>query len=138
MWVKEKEISQINNGWLILLGICHSDTEQDISYLGNKIISLRGFCDDSSKMNLNVKQVLGSLLIVSQFTLYGNCHKGSRPSFTEAAPPPLAETLYQEFINYMKAKELPVSTGLFGAKMALQIEADGPVTLILESKKKSN
>ena len=134
VWVENKKISEIKKGWLILLGICLKDTEEQISYLGKKIMSLRAFCDSEGKMNLNVKEIGGSLLIVSQFTLYGKCDKGARPSFMEAARPELAEPLYEKFLDFMKEQKIPVSSGIFGATMEVHMQGDGPVTLTLESK----
>lgn len=131
--VDNKEISRIGPGWLILLGIHKDDSPDKIPALGDKIASLRGFCDEAGKMNLNIQQISGSLLIVSQFTLFANCRKGNRPSFFEAAPPELAKSLYLSFIDYMRSKEIPSETGSFGAKMAISIQADGPVTLTLEN-----
>ena len=131
--VSGKEISAIQQGWLILLGIHGDDKEEDITPLVEKIVKLRAFTDESGKMNLNLKQIQGEALVVSQFTLYANCRKGTRPSFTEAAPPEKAEKLYLDFIQFMKSKEITVKTGSFGAKMTINIEADGPVTLTLDS-----
>ena len=134
VWVDQKQISAIKHGWLILLGICHEDTEKEIDYLAKKILALRAFNDKDGKMNLNVQDVAGSLLIVSQFTLYGRCDKGSRPSFVKAARPEHAEPLYEKFLEHIKKQGAPVQAGIFGAKMEVRMKGDGPVTLILESK----
>lgn len=131
--VDQKEISRIKEGWLILLGIAQEDTGEEIPSLAQKILKLRAFNDKEGKMNLSVRDVEGSLLIVSQFTLHANCKKGNRPSFVKAAPPEKARKLYEDFISYMKEEGVPLGTGSFGAKMAISIEADGPVTLLLDS-----
>ena len=132
--VEKKEISKIDKGWLILLGICDTDSEKDILYLTKKIISLRAFCDESNKMNLNIRDVKGSILVVSQFTLYGSCNKGARPNFMDAAKPTIAKPLFDQFLEQMKKNEVPIKSGIFGAKMEVRMKGDGPVTLILESK----
>ena len=134
VWVDSKEVSHINQGWLILLGICHSDQESHISYLVKKILSLRAFCDEEEKMNLSIKDVGGSILLVSQFTLYGRCDKGARPSFVEAARPEHAKPLYQKLAERLREHGVTVETGVFGAKMDIRMRGDGPVTLTLESK----
>lgn len=134
VWVDGKEVSTIDQGWLILLGISGSDSEEQIPYLVKKIMSLRGFCDDERKMNLSIKDIGGSLLIVSQFTLYGKCDRGARPSFVEAARPELAEPIYKKFLAACQEHDVPVKAGIFGAKMEVNMKGDGPVTLIIESK----
>lgn len=129
--VDNKTVGEITHGFLIFLGITHKDTEQQADWLIEKILKLRVFEDEEGKMNKSIEDVGGSLLIVSQFTLYGDCKKGARPSFIDAARPEQAIPLYDYFVN--KAKEsISVETGEFGAHMAVSLVNDGPVTLILE------
>lgn len=125
---------QINKGFLVLLGITTSDTISDVDYLVKKVCNLRVFNDENDKMNLGLKDINGSLLIISQFTLYGDCSHGNRPSFIEAARPETAIPLYEYFISECK-KEVPiVETGIFGADMKVSLLNDGPVTIIIDSK----
>jgi D-tyrosyl-tRNA(Tyr) deacylase len=119
---------------LVLLGISQSDEEKDADYLADKIAHLRIFEDDDGKMNRSLVETGGEMLIVSQFTLLGDCRKGRRPSFVEAAPPEKAERLYDHFVYQVRLKGISVATGQFQAKMAVSLVNDGPVTLILESK----
>jgi D-tyrosyl-tRNA(Tyr) deacylase len=119
---------------LILLGITHNDTAEHARWLAEKIAGLRIFADDDGKMNRDLTEAGGAMLIVSQFTLYGDASKGRRPSFIDAAPPPIAIPLYEAFINAVKALGVPVATGRFGAMMQVELVNDGPVTLILDSK----
>ena len=131
--IENKEFSKIEKGFLVLLGITHEDTMEDMKVLAEKIVKLRIFEDENEKMNLSIKDVGGSLHIVSQFTLYADCHHGNRPSFTNAAQPEYAERLYNEFVNYcQKELEVPVQTGSFGADMQITLTNDGPVTIMLE------
>lgn len=132
--VDKKTIGKIGNGFLVLLGIKTSDTIQDADYLVRKLINLRIFTDENDKMNLALKDVNGELLIISQFTLYGDCKKsGNRPSFSDAAKPEIAIPLYEYFVNECK-KQIPiVETGIFGADMKVNLLNDGPVTIIIES-----
>lgn len=132
--VDNKTVGKINNGFLVLLGIKSSDTKQDADYLVRKLINLRVFTDENDKMNLALKDVNGELLIISQFTLYGDCKKsGNRPSFSDAAKPEIAIPLYEYFVEECK-KQIPiVETGIFGADMKVSLLNDGPVTLILDS-----
>ena len=132
--VDEKIVGKINQGFLVLLGIHNSDTKKDVDYLVKKLINLRIFTDDNDKMNLSLQAVNGELLIISQFTLYGDCKKsGNRPSFSEAAKPDIAIPLYEYFVNECK-KQLPVvQTGIFGADMKVSLLNDGPVTIIMDS-----
>ena len=132
--VGEEITGQIERGLLVLLGVTHSDTNEQARWLADKIIGLRIFEDAQGKMNLDLTDVAGGLLVVSQFTLYGNAHKGRRPSFVEAAPPEHAIPRYEEFINAVRAHGIPCETGRFGAMMQVHLVNDGPVTLILESK----
>ena len=132
--VDKKTVGKIGNGFLVLLGIKTSDTIQDADYLVRKLINLRIFTDENDKMNLALKDVNGELLIISQFTLYGDCKKsGNRPSFSEAARPEIAIPLYEYFVNECK-KQIPiVETGIFGTDMKVNLINDGPVTIIIES-----
>lgn len=127
--------AQIGPGLVVLLGVGRGDTPEDASYLAQKVSGLRIFEDAQGKMNLSLRDIGGEVLVVSQFTLYGNTAKGRRPSFGAAAEPELAERLYEEFISGMKEDNIKVSTGAFGQRMLVTIQNDGPVTLILESKK---
>ena len=126
-------VARIGGGICVLLGVGEADTPQDADYLCDKIVALRLFNDGHGKMNLSLHDVGGSLLVISQFTLYGNCRKGNRPSFTEAAPPQRAEQLYEQFIARARATGLPVTTGQFQARMRVALVNDGPVTLLLDS-----
>jgi D-tyrosyl-tRNA(Tyr) deacylase len=126
-------VGRIDHGLLVLLGITHSDTTADARWLAEKIVGLRIFNDAEGKMNLGLTDVGGSVLIVSQFTLYGDAQKGRRPSFVAAARPEQAIPLYEAFINGIKALGVPVETGRFGAMMDVELINEGPVTIILES-----
>lgn len=125
---------KINNGFLVLLGIQSTDSEQDVDYLVKKVTNLRIFSDENDKMNLSLKDVNGGLLIVSQFTLYANCKEGNRPSFVEAAKPDVAIPLYEYFVSECKRIIPVVETGIFGADMKVDLLNDGPVTIIMDSK----
>lgn len=127
-----KTIGQISRGFVILLGVTHSDSEQEAYWLANKISGLRVFEDTEGKMNLSVADISGSVLVVSQFTLYGDSRKGRRPSFTHAAKPEQAEPLVKYFADQLRELGLPVEMGEFGSMMQVEIHNDGPVTLILE------
>ena len=127
---------KINNGFLVLLGIQSTDSEQDVDYLVKKVTNLRIFSDENDKMNLSLKDVNGELLIVSQFTLYANCKEGNRPSFVEAAKPDIAIPLYEYFVSECKKIIPVVETGIFGADMKVDLLNDGPVTIIMDSKLK--
>ncbi len=126
---------KINTGFLVLLGIASTDTKQDVDYLVKKVVNLRVFSDENDKMNLSLKDVNGELLVISQFTLYGNCREGNRPSFIEAAKPDVAIPLYEYFVEECKKQISVVETGVFGADMKVSLLNDGPVTIIIESKK---
>jgi len=128
-------IGEIKKGLVVLLGVGREDTDKDIAYIGDKIINLRVFEDENDKMNLSLNQVNGSLLIVSQFTLYGDCRKGNRPGYDKASRPEIAETVYNSFVEYCKSKNVIVETGKFQATMMVEIHNDGPVTLLIDSKK---
>lgn len=123
----------IGQGLLILLGICEGDSEVQADYLADKCVGLRIFIDENDKMNLSVADVGGSLLVVSQFTLYGDCRKGKRPSFVRAARPEQAIPLYEHFIARCRAAGLPVETGSFGADMQVELLNDGPVTILMDT-----
>ena len=131
--VDGEEVGAIGQGFLILLGVGKGDTSKDAEYLANKIVGLRVFEDEGGKMNLSLADVGGQALIVSQFTLWGDCRKGRRPSFTEAAAPDIAEKLYLEFVEKVASQGIVTATGRFAAMMKVHLVNDGPVTLILES-----
>jgi len=130
--VEGKEVSRIGRGLLILLAVGVNDTEEEALWMAQKCSELRIFEDENRKMNRSLEDVSGSALVVSQFTLYGDSSKGRRPSFTDAAPPQKAEELFRAFCDFMRARGVSVQTGVFGAKMAVKLENDGPVTLIVE------
>lgn len=131
--IEGKTVGSINNGFLVLLGIKVGDTKEQVDYLVRKLINLRVFSDEDDKMNLSIKDVNGELLIISQFTLYGDCIKsGNRPSFIEAARPEEAIPLYEYFIDECKKQIDVVQTGEFGADMKVSLLNDGPVTIIIE------
>jgi len=125
---------RIGEGLLVLLGVGKGDGEDDLSFLISKIPELRIFEDASGKFNLSLKEIDGEILIVSQFTLYGDCRKGRRPSFTEAEEPAIAKNLYEQFVSKLRQQGIPVQTGEFQAKMEVHLINDGPVTLLLDSK----
>ena len=126
-------VGSIGKGFLILLGVGPQDTEKQCRYLAEKALGLRVFEDENGKMNLGLADVGGQVLVVSQFTLYGNCRKGRRPSFTEAAPPDLGNRLYEQFLKECEALGYPPQHGQFGADMQVESINDGPVTLILDT-----
>lgn len=132
--VGKKQISRINCGLLVLLGVAQEDTKENADYLADKIIGLRIFEDDSGKMNRSLLDIGAEMLVVSQFTLLGDCRKGKRPSFVKAAPPDHANELYEYFVNQLRQKGISVQTGRFGAMMDVMLINDGPVTLIVESR----
>jgi D-tyrosyl-tRNA(Tyr) deacylase len=132
--VDGETIGAIDRGLLVLLGITHDDTAEQAKWLAEKVASLRIFADDDGKMNRDVGEAGGAMLIVSQFTLYGDARKGRRPSFVEAAGPEHAIPLYEAFVNAVKALGLPTATGRFGAMMQVELVNDGPVTLMVDSK----
>jgi len=119
---------------VVFLGIGKGDRLQDAKYLAEKLVNLRVFEDDKGKMNLSLAQTGGEILIIPQFTLYGNCRKGLRPNFTDAAPPEIAKDLYLKFIELMKKRITKVERGEFGARMRILVDNEGPVTLILDSR----
>ena len=125
---------KIEKGLLVLLGVGKGDGESDLSFLTSKIPDLRIFEDESGKFNLSLKEVSGEILVVSQFTLFGDCRRGRRPSFTEAEEPSAAKHLYEQFVLKLKQQGIPVQTGEFQAKMEVHLINDGPVTLLLDSR----
>ncbi len=130
--VGDEVTGEIDRGLLVLLGVTHGDTPEQARWLAEKIVGLRIFQDDEGKMNRDVSEAGGNVLVVSQFTLYGDCRKGRRPSFLDAAPPETAIPLYEEFIKAVRALGVHVATGRFGASMSVELVNDGPVTLIVE------
>jgi D-tyrosyl-tRNA(Tyr) deacylase len=126
-------VAAIGRGLLVLLGVAQGDTEKEAQWLADKVAGLRIFEDDAGKMNLGVQEVGGSVLVVSQFTLLGDCRKGRRPSFTEAAPPEEADRLYQAVVERIRDHGVPVETGVFQAHMAVHLVNEGPVTVIVET-----
>jgi D-tyrosyl-tRNA(Tyr) deacylase len=130
--VGSETVGQIDRGYCLLIGMTHADTPAEVGWMAEKVAGLRLFSDPDGKMNLGLAEVGGSILAISQFTLYGNADKGRRPSFIEAARPELAEPLYQLFVARLRELGLSVATGEFGAMMDVEIHNDGPVTLILE------
>ncbi len=133
--VEGRVTGTIGPGFLVLAGFAPADTDAQLAWMAEKILGLRAFADDQGKMNRDLAETKGSLLVVSQFTLYGDASKGRRPSFIDAAPPNLAIPLYERFVALLKEKaggKIPVETGEFGAMMDVELVNDGPVTLILE------
>jgi D-tyrosyl-tRNA(Tyr) deacylase len=126
---------EIARGLLVLLGVSREDGEADVRLLADKVAGLRVFEDGAGKMNLAVAEVTGGVLVVSQFTLLGDARKGNRPSFTEAAPPEVANALYERFCALLREKGLPVGTGMFRASMEVELVNEGPVTILLDSKR---
>lgn len=131
--VQQSTTGSIRTGLVALIGISKSDTTADADYLLDKLLTLRIFPDTEGKMNRNVQEVGGALLLVSQFTLYGDCRKGRRPSFDQAAPPEQAQTLYDYFVARARQGPVPVETGVFQASMLLHLVNDGPVTIWIDS-----
>ena len=130
--VNEKTVGKIDKGYLVLLGVTHTDNKETVDYLVRKLCNLRVFEDEKEKMNLSIKDINGKLLIVSQFTLYANCSGGNRPSFTDAAKPDYANELYEYFCQKCQSEDIEVQKGIFGADMKVSLLNDGPVTIILE------
>ncbi|MBI3245638.1 MAG: D-tyrosyl-tRNA(Tyr) deacylase [Deltaproteobacteria bacterium] len=129
----DEQIGQIGTGLVVLLGVAATDIESDATYLIDKIVGLRIFPDTEGKFDRSVEDVHGSILVVSQFTLYGDCYKGRRPSFSDAAAPDKALPLYEYFVRTLRARQIPVATGKFQASMAVRLVNDGPVTIIIDS-----
>ncbi|MBN1799021.1 MAG: D-tyrosyl-tRNA(Tyr) deacylase [Spirochaetales bacterium] len=135
VYVDNKSTGTVSSGLLVYLGIADSDQQEDLHYLVDKIVNLRIFADNRGKMNLSLLDVDGELLVVSQFTLYGDARKGRRPSYSSAADPSKAETMYNQFIQECKKLKIAVSSGVFGAMMDVSYTNCGPVTILLDSKK---
>ena len=131
--VADQTVGEIGKGLVVLLGVARDDTKSDVDYLASKIVALRIFDDADGKMNVSVKDAGGGLLVVSQFTLYGDVRRGLRPSWSDAAPPEIAEPLYDYFVESSRKLIEPVETGSFRAMMQVELVNDGPVTLIVES-----
>ncbi len=131
--VENQIVGKIDTGFLVLIGITHTDTKEIADSLIKKMINLRVFTDKNHKMNLSLKDIKGELLLISQFTLYADCKKGNRPSFTKSAKFEIAENLYQYIIEENKKTEINVQTGTFGAEMKVNLINDGPVTILLDS-----
>ena len=131
--VAEEIVGRIGSGLCILLGVAKTDTASDAEWLADKICQLRVFEDDQGKMNCSTTAIGAELLVISQFTLYGDCRKGNRPSFSDAAPPAQAEQLYKEFVERLRQSGLRLATGVFQARMQVTLVNDGPVTFVLES-----
>jgi D-aminoacyl-tRNA deacylase len=127
-------VGEIGRGLLVLLGVAGGDTAEQARWLADKVVGVRVFADDEGKMNRSVLDAGGGVLVVSQFTLYGDCRKGRRPSFIEAAPPEVAIPLYEAFLDAVRAQGVAVATGRFGAMMQVELVNDGPVTLIIDGK----
>lgn len=134
--VNNEVVGQIGHGLVVLLGVGQGDTAEDARCLADKISQLRIFDDEQGKLNLSVQDVGGSVLAISQFTLYGDCRKGRRPSYSEAAPPEAARGLYETFVQRLVCNGLTTATGVFQEHMVVEIVNDGPVTLLLDSGKK--
>lgn len=134
--VDGKVVGAIDQGLLVFLGVGKDDTEKDLEFIVRKIPRLRVFEDEEGKMNRSLLDVQGAVLCVSQFTLYGDCRRGLRPSFDEAAPPDMARHYYEEFLRRLQEEGVPVASGIFGAFMEVELVNDGPVTILLESKER--
>ena len=134
--IDKKTVGKIGKGLLIFLGVGETDSEKDCEYLANKIINLRVFPDENDLMNLSLMDVNGAALVVSQFTLLGDCRKGRRPSFVKAARPEDARRLYEYFVGLIMENRLEIATGVFQEMMEVHLINDGPVTLLLDSRKK--
>ncbi|MEG1871056.1 MAG: D-aminoacyl-tRNA deacylase [Peptostreptococcaceae bacterium] len=128
-------VGSIEKGLNVLIGISQEDTLDDLKYIVDKVVNLRIFHDENDKMNLSVKDISGEILAISQFTLYGDCRKGRRPNFMNALGGTEAEILYNKFINMLRETNIKIETGVFGAHMDVEIQNDGPVTILLDSKK---
>lgn len=133
--VDGKIVGEISRGLMVLVGVVEGDTEKDVQYLADKVTGLRIFEDEAEKMNLSVKDIDGEILSVSQFTLYGDCRKGKRPSFDKAAKPETAIVLYEKFNELCMQQNIKVETGVFGAHMLVELANNGPVTILLDSSK---
>ena len=133
--VEELTVGAIDQGLMVLLGVAREDAPRDAAYLAEKTAGLRIFEDDEGKMNRSVEEIGGGILVVSQFTLLGDCRKGRRPGFTDAAPPELADQLYEDYVTTLRDRGITVATGVFRADMQVHLVNDGPVTMLLDSRK---
>lgn len=133
--VAAQTVGAIDQGLMVLLGVAQGDSAKDAAYLADKTAGLRIFEDDAGKMNQSVEDIAGSILVVSQFTLLADCRKGRRPGFTEAAPPELADALYEDYVDTLRSRGITVATGVFRADMQVALINDGPVTIMLDSRK---
>lgn len=136
--VNEEIVGQIGKGLMVLVGVTHQDTVEDAKYLAGKVAGIRIFEDENGKMNLGLQEISGQVLSVSQFTLYGDCRKGKRPGFSDAARPEVATPVYEAFNSALRELGLVVETGIFGADMDVSLTNWGPVTLIIDSPTKNN
>lgn len=133
--VDNEIVGKIDKGLLLFLGVGEGDEEKDLKYLVDKVLGLRIFSDENGKMNLSLEDVKVEILIISQFTLYGDVRKGKRPSFTRSAAPELGEKFYEMFIEMVKSRGIQAQTGVFGADMDIELINDGPVTILVDSEK---
>lgn len=133
--IDEKIVGKIEKGILLFLGIGKGDEDKDLKYLVDKVLGLRIFSDDEGKMNLSLEDVEGEILIISQFTLYGDVRKGKRPSFSNSSSPEIGEAYYKQFIEEVRSRGIKAETGVFGADMDIELINDGPVTILLDSEK---
>lgn len=133
--IDNRVVGAIGHGIVVLLGIHAEDGPAEIIWMADKVINLRIFEDDQGKMNRSLKDICGEMLIISQFTLYGDCRKGRRPGYSSAAPPAIAEPLYHQFVEEVQSRGIAVATGTFQASMQVKLVNDGPVTLMLDSQK---
>lgn len=133
--IEDRIHGAISQGMVLLLGIGASDTQIDMHWLVEKIVHLRIFDDREGKMNRSLADIAGEMLIISQFTLYGDCRKGRRPGFSAAAPPEVAEPLYRQFIEEVQSRQIKIATGIFQAAMQVELVNDGPVTILVDSEK---
>lgn len=134
--VEGEVVGEIGRGVLVLLGVATADSDAEMKWLADKIVGLRIFDDPDGKMNLSLADVGGSMLVVSQFTLYGDCRKGRRPSFIDAAPPEMAEAMYEKFVAQVSAAGIPTATGRFRTNMTVELTNDGPVTIWIDTEDK--
>ena len=136
--IEAEVVGRVGTGFMILVGIGHDDTTEDAEFLARKTAGLRVFDDAEGKMNLSLADVGGACLAISQFTFYGDCKKGNRPSYVASAPPEVAEPLYEQYVDALRGHGVHVETGVFGGDMLVELANDGPVTLILESTGRTN
>jgi D-tyrosyl-tRNA(Tyr) deacylase len=134
--VSEKIVGEIEKGLVLFLGIKNGDSEEDLAWMAEKCLNLRIFENEEGKFHYSVLEIKGEILVVSQFTLYGDCRKGRRPSFTQAAEPEIAEKLYEKFVLLLKESGLKIQTGIFASRMKVMIHNEGPVTLILDTEER--